>query len=74
MKVPNKKVLKCLWERKFTDIGLFRSATLPQVIVEVMEVVEIGLKRPDNPPKVILEAVEIVQVLADTLPLIMLCN
>ena len=56
------------------EIGLFRSSTLPQAIVEVTEVVEIGLKRQANPPKVILEVVDIGQVLPDTIPLIMLCN
>ena len=62
MEFLNKKVLKCLWERKFLDIGLLITATLTQVIVWVMKFVDIGLKKPATLPQVIAEVVELGQV------------
>ena len=44
------------------DIGLFRTATVTQVIVEVVKVLSIGLKRPANLPQVIAEVIDVGQV------------
>ena len=60
MKLPKKKVLKCLWLMKYLDIGLLRPATLPQVITEV---VYIGILIPATLPLVILEDMIVVMLL-----------
>ena len=44
MNVMKNNVLKCLWSRKVVEIGLLIPSTLPQVIVEVVKVVDIGIK------------------------------
>ena len=52
------------------DIGILVPANIPQVIVEVVKVMERIIKRPATLPKVIVEVVYVGQVLTDTLPLV----
>ena len=59
MKVTKKKVLTCLWGMKDMYIGLFRPATLPQVIAEVPK---IGLLRLSTIPLVITENIILVML------------
>ena len=70
MKVLKKKVLKCLRVGKFVDIGILIPATIPQVIVEVVNVVDIGLKIPATITQVIAKVMDVGQVLPATLPII----
>ena len=49
------------------DIGLLRLATVSQVIVEVLKVVDIGLKRPATLHQVITEVVDLGEVLSSTI-------
>ena len=44
------KLLKCLRVMKVLDIGILIPATIPQVIVEFVKVVDICLKMPDTLP------------------------
>ena len=53
-------------------ICLLRPATLTQVIMEVMKVVDIGIKIPSNIPQVIYEVADIGQVLPATLTLVIM--
>ena len=62
MEVMNRKVLTCLCEGKFVDIGLLIPAILPKLIVEAAKVVDIGLKRPANLPQIIAEVMDVGQV------------
>ena len=55
MQFLKKMVWKCLWESKVVGIGIFRPYTIPQVIVEVVKVLDIYLKRPVTLPQVIAE-------------------
>ena len=52
------------------DIGLLRSATLPQVVVDVVKVVDRGILRPASLPQVIEEVMDLGQVLPSILPLV----
>ena len=52
------------------DIGLLRPATLPQVVVDAVKVVDRGILRPASLPQVIAEVVELGQVLRATLSLV----
>ena len=52
------------------DIGLLITSTLPQVILEVVKVVDIGLLRPDTLPELIMKAIDIGFILLATLPLL----
>ena len=70
MKVLKKKLLMCIWKRKVVYIGLLRPANLPQVTVEVAEVVDICFKRPATLLQVIAEFVDIGQVLPSTINLV----
>ena len=70
MKVLDKKVWKCLQEIKVLGVGLLKSSTLTQLIVELGKVVDIDLKRPATLPQVIAEVLDIGQVLPATLPII----
>ena len=69
-KLLKKKFLKCLRLRKFMDIGLLRPSTLPQVIMEVMKVVEMCIKIPATLPQVNVEVLDVGQVWTDTIPLV----
>ena len=69
-KSNEEEVLKCLWVKKVVDIGLVRTATVPQVIVEAVKVMGIVFKRPASLPLVITEFVEKGQVLPATTPLL----
>ena len=62
MKVPKKKVWKCLRERKVADIDLLKPDTIPQLIVEVVKVVGIGINILSILPQVIIYVVGVVQV------------
>ena len=62
MKVLNKILRNCPWERKITGIGILRPATINQLIMEVAEVANIGLKRPSAIPQVIAEVMDVVKV------------
>ena len=70
MTFMEKKVLKCLQERKFVDIGLVRPDTLPQVIVEFMKVVNLGLEISATLTQLIAEVVDVGQVLPATITLV----
>ena len=59
MKLPKKKVLKCLWVMKYVDIVLLRPATIPEVIVEI---VDIGILIPDNLPLIMSEDIIVVML------------
>ena len=69
-KVLKKKFFKYLWVSKFMYLGLLRPSTVPQVIVEVIKIVDICIKRPANLPQVITEVLDIGQVWPATLPLV----
>ena len=62
MKVLNKKVFKCLKDRKVVDIFILRPSTVPQVTGEVVEVMDIGLKRLVTIPQGIVEVMDVGQV------------
>ena len=70
MKFLKKKVLKCLRASKFVEICLLRTATIPQLIEEVVKVVYIGLLRPAIIAQEIMEVVNVGQVLPTTLPIV----
>ena len=52
------------------DIVLLRPATIPQVIVNFVKVVEIGLLRTATLPQVIVEVVYVGPVLPYTVPIL----
>ena len=70
MKVLKKKVWECLQERKVVDIYLLRPSNFPQLIVEVVKVLDIGLKIPATLTQVILEVLEVGQVWPATIHLL----
>ena len=61
-KVMKKKFLKFLWVRKVVYIGLLVTATVSQLILEVIKVVEICIKRASTLPQVIYEVIDVGQV------------
>ena len=70
LKVMRKKVLKCLQESKFVDIDLLKPAALPQLIAEIVKLLDIGILIPDTLTQVIVKFMDVVQVLKAILNII----